>query len=154
MRLLNYKSIIDSSTENFRSKHLISDEENRLNLCKLCNKKLRKGNSCQYDVNHAFSVAVSAACGELASERLELLAHRGSFPTNDFDNLHVSYGDTYSETNTTIVHYDKDETVLLHISQGDPGRRDLRFIIEKKRSVDFRTQNLRWKDRKIFHYES
>ena len=91
MRLLNYKSIIDSSTENFRSKHLISDEENRLNLYKMCNKKLRKGNSCQYDINHAFSVAVSAACGELGSERLQLLAHKGLFPTNDLDDLHVSY---------------------------------------------------------------
>ena len=160
MNLQNYQNIIDSSTENFQGRHLISNEAKRRNLLKSCKARLGKRNKCrkkQYDANvgDAFAKDVIAACGPIALDRLQSLKRQGLFPTNaqsGFDNLHVSYWESFSNTNTMIVHYDDNETVLLHIRKGNSC--DLRFIIEKKRSLDLRCNNLGWEDGKISHYQS
>ena len=160
MKLENYESIIDSSTEHFKKRHLILDKDIRSNVNEMCSAILGNRNECNYnaDVNDAFSNAVSFASGHFALERLKLLARQGLFSTNDesgddrnFDDLHVSYYDTYSDTNSIIVQFDTIETVILHISQGYP--EDLCFRIEKKSSLDGRN-HLKWKDGKISHFQS
>ena len=167
---LNYESIIDLSTENFQKRHLISDKDNKLILLEMCNAILGdRVNKCMYeaDINDAFAIAVSAACGSFALDRLQQLARQGLFKTNaeseyesgyefgygsEFESGYessVSYHEKYSDKNTMIVGCDSSETVLLHIKQGK--KRDLRFKIKKISNLD---HHLQWNgDGKIYHYK-
>ena len=167
---LNYESIINSSTENFQKRHLISDKDNKLILLEMCNAILGdRVNKCMYeaDINDAFAIAVSAACGSFALDRLRQLAQQGLYKMNaesgcefgygsefesGYESGYVSYYEKYSNKNTMIVGCDSSETVLLHIKQGK--MRDLRFKIEKKSSHDLECKHLRWKDEKISHFKS
>ena len=126
-------------------------------------------NKCKYEayIDDAFALAVSAACGSFALDRLQQLAQQGLFKMNaesgcefgygsefesGYESGYVSYYEKYSDKNTMIVGCDSSETVLLHIKQGK--MRDLRFIIEKKSSLDLECKHLRWKDEKISHFKS
>ena len=175
---LSYESIIDSSTNNFQKRHLILDKEMQLILLEMCNAILGdRENKCKYEayIDDAFAIAVSAACGSFALDRLQQLARQGLYKMNaksgcefgygsefesgyeskfesGYESGYVSYYEKYSDKNTMIVGCDSSETVLLHIKQGK--MRDLRFKIEKKSSLDLECKHLRWKDEKISHFKS
>ena len=167
---LSYESIIDSSTNNFQKRHLILDKEMQLILLEMCNAILGdRENKCKYEayIDDAFAIAVSAACGSFALDRLQQLAQQGLYKMNaksgcefgygsefesGYESGYVSYYEKYSDKNTMIVGCDSSETVLLHIKQGK--MRDLRFKIEKKSSHDLECKHLRWKYEKISHFKS
>ena len=109
-------------------------------------------NKCKYEayIDDAFALAVSAACGSFALDRLQQLAQQGLFKMNAESGCEFGYGSEFESGYESG--YVESETVLLHIKQGK--MRDLRFIIEKKSSLDLECKHLRWKDEKISHFKS
>ena len=139
--ILTYENIINFSTANFHKRHLIIDQNKRIRLLKKCNELMRSSQKWDFEYNQRdlFSQIVYDSCGYFACERFDTLVNYGYFMTGS--------GNTY--TNTIILQYDSNGTILLHVSQGYT--RDLRFKLEQKSSLDGKN-HLGWKNGKIFHF--
>ena len=135
---MGYKNIIFSSTDHFKKRHLILDEEKRIKIKKICKTKL--GSERAFTISKAhrsdtFSMDVYDACEWFAKERFDDLANDGFYRTNQS-------GQGSSRKNTMII----SGTILLHIKQAHRGNGYLRFEIRKITSLEERLV------RKIAHF--
>ena len=122
----DYDDLIKSSTEKFRSKHLIKDKKNRDQLLKMCRDILNDELSDPYfhfTVNENFYDTVYNACQGLAKTRLISLLKDGSFDV----------GRKVACRNTMVV--STSEKILLHIERSNLKRYDLWLEVEQTSSL-------------------
>ena len=124
MITINYRDIIDSSTDTFQDKHLILNDGKRNDLEQTCLDKLReKRPSFTKHHEDPFSEKLYDACGDEAKRRFTQLYRNGFYQTNQSGNN----GQGCPRKSTIII----SETILLHIKPAHHGNGDLRFEIKK-----------------------
>ena len=120
----NYEDLVQSSTEEFRDKHLILNDRNRRKLLDLCYEELGRENETFFHVSshHKFYKALKNACQGMAQYRLQSILKYGFFETFHFD----------VDTNTLIV--SARGRIFVHIEKSNDDDFDLWIRIEEKTS--------------------
>ena len=121
MITINYRDIIDSSTDTFQDKHLILDDGKRNDL-ELDILRIKRP---FFDEHHesTFSQKLFDACSDEAKRRFTQLHRNGFYRTNQSGNN----GQGCPRKSTIII----SETILLHITQAHRGNGDLLFQIKE-----------------------
>lgn len=128
--ILDYQDLIESSTREFRSKHLILDFERRQRLLWICDDLLgphyeKYFHTADYS---ELDQAVGYACKGLAGDRLVSIILDGYFTAGKFP------AKTKFLTNTLVV--SARERMLVHIEKSNKPGYNLFIRIEQKRSSD------------------
>lgn len=130
--ILDYQDLIESSTSDFRSKHLILDFERRQRLLWLCDDLL--GPYCEkyfHTTDYSeLDQAVGDACRGLAWNRLVSIIIDGYFTAGGFP------AGTKFLTNTLIMSATYAHGMLVHIEKSNKPRYNLFIGIEQKKSCD------------------
>ena len=142
-----YNDLIDASTEEFASKHLITNEPSRKRLLHICEDKL--GRYSEAYIHTTFDSetykAVDEACRGLAWTRFRSIRNRGYFTVGEYGEFNIG-------KNTLIV--SSDLRIFLHLEKSNYPGYVLFFRIEQKRDFaemmdHFKTDG----DGKIYHFK-
>ena len=125
----HYPDLIESSTIDFRSKHLILDFKRRQHLLWICDDLLGPyyENYIHVADYSELDRAIDRACKGLAWKRLASITNHGYFPAGEF-------GRYMAKTNTLIVSI--RELMLVHIEKSNIPGYNLFVRIEQKKSCD------------------
>ena len=143
----SYSDLIDASTDEFESKHLITDEPSRKRLFHICDDILGRNTEAYIHATFDDEIykAVDDACRGIAWTRFRSIRNRGYFTVGE-------YGEFNIEKNTLVV--SSDLRIFLHLEKSNHRGYVLFFRIEEKRDFaemmdHFKTDG----DGKIYHFK-
>ena len=124
--IFDYQDLIESSTSDFRSKHMILDFDRRQRLLWICDDLLGPyyEDFFHVETDSELDQVVSRACKGMAWDRLVSISNNGFFTAGDFP----------AKTNTLIVSF--RERMLVHLEKSNKPGYDLFMRIEQKKTFD------------------
>ena len=142
-----YNDLIDASTAEFVSKHLITHEPSRKRLFFMCDDIL--GRNYEAFIHTTFGdeiyQAVNEACSGLAWMRLRSIVRQGYFTAGEYRNFNIG-------VNTLIV--SSDARIFLHLEKSNYPGHILFLRIEEKREFSEMMEHFKTDaDGKIYHFK-